>query len=327
MILAGDVGGTKTLLGLFEPAPVRPRPVAVRVFLTLEFADLVSMVERFVFEAEAAAASIEAASFGLAGPIVGDIATLTNVPWTVDAREMAAHFNLPAVSLLNDLEATAYGVPALRESETLVLQEGVAVPGGRIAVIAAGTGLGESSLYNVAGRYVPLPSEGGHADFAPRTEREIELLRDLTRRHGRACVEDVVSGPGFVHLYQLTHRTEVCAAAIDAASADAPMAISAAALERRCARCAEALSMFVEAYGAESGNLALRIVSTGGVFVAGGIAPKILPALTEGAFMRVFRDKAPFGPMLEAMPVRVVLNPQTALIGSSVHAAMTLASS
>lgn len=320
MLLAGDIGGTKTLLGLFEPAPVRPRAIVVREFGTLDFADLASMIARFVEDVEAAGASIEAASFGVAGPVVGDTARLTNIPWRVDRRQVAARFQLARVSLLNDLEATAYGVPVLQASETLSLQDGRPVNGGNIAIIAAGTGLGESCVCNFGGRYVPLPSEGGNADFAPRTEREIALVRDLIQRCGRAAVERVVSGPGLVNAHRVTHRG-ACAAAIDLADEAAPMAISAAASERRCEGCVEAFSLFVEAYGAEAGNLALRTMSTGGVFIGGGIAPKILPALTDGAFMRAFRAKAPLEALLDAMPVQVILNSEAGLIGAAVHAA------
>src|SRR5207248_2940138 len=211
-------------------------------------------------------------------------------------------FHFARVMLLNDLQAMAYAVPVLEPSEVHVLQDGTPLPGGNIAVIAAGTGLGEALLHNVGGRFIPSPSEGGHADFPARTEREIALLRDLIVRYGRADVERVVSGPGLVNVYRTTHNGR-CAAAVDAADADAPAAISTAALERRCDSCVEALAMFVEAYGAEAGNLALRVVSTGGVFIGGGIAPKILPAMANGAFIRAFRAKPPLEAMLASMPV------------------------
>ena len=170
------------------------------------------------------------------------------------------------------------------------------------------------------GRFIPSPSEGGHADFAARTEREIALLRDLAARYGRAEVEHVVSGRGLLNIHRVTHAS-ACAASIDLDDPDAPAAISQAALDRRCRGCVDALDLFVEAYGAESGNLALRTVATGGVYIGGGIAPKILPALTTGAFMNAFRAKAPFQPMLERMPVRVILNAEAGLLGAAVFAA------
>jgi glucokinase len=227
------------------------------------------------------------------------------------------------VTLLNDLEAMAYAVPVLRESEVHVLQEGEALRHGNLALIAAGTGLGQGMLHNVAGRFVPSPSEGGHADFAARTEREIALVRDLTRRYGRADVEHVVSGRGFVNIHRVSHQSP-CRAQVDLESPDAPAAISAAALERRCPGCIETLDFFVEAYGAEAGNVALRVVSTGGLFIGGGIAPKILPALTTGAFMRAFLAKPPLEAMLAAMPVKIILNAEAGLLGAAVYAAGAL---
>ena len=322
MILAGDIGGTKTLLGLFDAAPARPRPVVVRSFGTLDFPDLPTMIAAFLKQDEAADAhgAIEAACFGVAGPVIDETVKVTNVPWFVDARKVATALGIARVALLNDLEALAHAVPALRESETHALQEGVALRGGNIGLIAAGTGLGQALLHNVDGRFLPSASEAGHADFAARTEREIALTRDLTGRYGRADVEHVVSGRGLINIHRVAHH-EPCAAGVDLTSPDAPAAISAAALERGCAGCVETLDMFIEAYGAESGNLALRAVSTGGLYIGGGIAPKILPAMTTGAFMRAFLAKPPLDPMLRAMPVRIILNAESGLLGAAVFAA------
>jgi glucokinase len=325
MLLAGDIGGTKTLLGLYDAAPMRPRPLVVRSFGTLDHADLPAMIAVFMSDAEAVAAraahgAIDAASFGVAGPVAGDTVKVTNVPWDVDGRQVAAALGLPRVWLLNDLEALAHAVPVLHESETHVLQEGDALRGGNIGLIAAGTGLGQALIHNIDGRFVPSASEAGHADFSARTEREIALLRDLTARYGRADVEHVVSGRGLPHIHRVTHQ-QPCLAFVDPESPDAPAAISVAALERRCPGCVEALDLFVEAYGAEAGNLALRTVSTGGIYIGGGIAPKILPALTTGVFMRAFLAKPPLNAMLAAMPVKVILNPESALLGAAVFAA------
>jgi len=319
-LLAADIGGTKTLLGLFEFATPRPRRTAVQVFGTLDYKDLPSMIAGFLERESVDAAAIASACFGVAGPVFDDAATLTNVPWKVDARSVKERFAFQRVMLLNDLQAMAYAVPVLEPSEVHVLQEGTPLDTGNIAVIAAGTGLGEALLHNVNGRYIPSPSEAGHADFAARTEREIALLRDLVVRYGRADVERVVSGPGIVNLYRVAHQDR-CVAGIDVSDPDAPRAISSAALERRCAGCVEALAMFVEAYGAEAGNLAIRVVSTGGVFVGGGIAPKILPALANGTFMRAFRAKPPLEAMLAAIPVKVILNAEAGLLGAAVFAA------
>jgi len=324
MILAGDIGGTKTLLGLFDAAPARPRPIAVRSFPTLDYPDLPTIIAEFLSQQEASDAreshgGVEAACFGVAGPVVDETVKVTNVPWFVDGRRVAAALGIARVALLNDLEALAHAVPALRESETHVLQEGEALRGGNIALIAAGTGLGQALLHNVNGRFIPSASEAGHADFAARTEREIALTRALTTQYGRADVEHVVSGRGLVNIHPVAHQRP-CSGGVNLESHDAPAAISSAALERRCSGCAETMDMFIEAYGAEAGNLALRAVSTGGLYVGGGIAPKILPLLTSGAFMRAFLAKPPLERMLSAMPVKVILNADSGLLGAAVFA-------
>ena len=321
MILAGDIGGTKTLLGVFDGATARPRPVVVRSFGTLDYDDLTTMIREFLDTDAASVGAIDRACFGVAGPVIDEAAQLTNVPWHVDARRVADGFHLHRVSLLNDLQAMAYAVPQLRESEVHTLQEGEAMRGGNIALIAAGTGLGQALLHNVGGRFIPSPSEGGHADFAARTEREIALVRALTARYGRADVEHVISGRGFFNIHPVAHRGRPCAVNVDLDDPEAPAAITSAAAERRCAGCVETLDMFVDAYGAEAGNLALRTVSTGGLFIGGGIAPKILPALTTGAFMNAFLAKAPLDGMLAAMPVKIILNAEAGLLGAALFAA------
>ena len=319
MLLAADIGGTKTLLGLFERASPRPTPVAVRAFLTIDYPDLTAMIAAFLRDAGVASSRIAQACAGVAGPILGDVASVTNIPWRVDAARVAADFGFARLALLNDLEALAHAVPTLLASEVRVLQTGSPVRGGNIALIAAGTGLGEGLLHNVDGRYVPSPSEGGHVDFAARTEREIAVLRDLTARHGRADVEHVISGPGLVNIHRVLHGRP-CAAAVNRHDPAAPAAITTAALDGRCPDCVDTLDLFVEAYGAEAGNLALRTVSTGGVFVGGGIAPKILPALTAGGFLRAFLAKPPLGPLLAALPVTAILNAEAGLMGAAIFA-------
>ena len=318
MLLAGDVGGTKTLLGLFEDTGRRPVKVASRAYSTPSFPNLVVMIEDFKQTAGAGHA-IDAACFGVAGAVIGSVGHLTNVPWRVEAEQIAETFGIFRVSIVNDLAAMAQAVPLLEGDELHTLQRGEFRRDGNIAVIAAGTGLGEALLHRVDGRYVPSPGEGGHADFAPRNEREIVVLRDLTVRFGRASVEHVLSGPGLQNLHRVTHR-HACPAAASADELPSPAAISDAALERRCPSCVEALEIFVDAYGAEAGNLALRSLATGGVFIGGGIAPKILAALSDGRFMRAFVAKPPHVPLLSTMPVHVVANADAALIGAAVCA-------
>jgi glucokinase len=319
LLLAGDVGGTKTLLGLFEPATPRPRSLLTRSFGTLEHADLPEMIRILAHDGGVQNAAITNVCFGVAGPVIDRRAALTNVRWQVDAREIGEAFDFGRVTLLNDLVAMAHAVPVLQASELHVLQKGTPDADGNLALIAAGTGLGEALLHNIDGRIVPSPSEAGHGDFPARTERDIVLLRELTSRYGRADIEHVISGRGLINIHRAMHR-DACLASIDLESADAPARITDAAVNRRCPGCVETLDLFVEAYGAEAGNLALRSVATGGVFIGGGIAPKILPALAAGGFMQAFRAKPPLDAMVAAMPVHVILNPEAGLLGAAVFA-------
>jgi glucokinase len=290
------------------------------LFTTLDFLDLPSMISAFLDARSIDRTTIDRACFGVAGPVANDAAQLTNVPWRIDGRGVATTFGLARVRVLNDLVAMAHAVPVLEDSELRILQRGEPAPDGNITLLAAGTGLGISLLHNVDGRLIPSPSEGGHTDFAARNEREITLLRDLTARYGRAEVEDVVAGKGLVNIYRSVHRAR-CDAAVDLDDANAPAAISTAALERRCRGCAEVLEFFVETYGAEAGNLALGMMATGGVYIGGGIAPKILPALETGGFLKAFRAKGTFESLLEKMPVKVILNAEAGLLGAAVFGA------
>jgi glucokinase len=276
-------------------------------------------VAAFVAETRVSSDVVSAACFGVAGPVISGTARLTNVPWSIDARDVADAFGWSRVMLLNDLEAMAYAIPVLVASELHVLQQGESRRDGHMALIAAGTGLGEAFLHNVDGRLVPAASEAGHADWAARGERDLDVLRSLRQRYGRAEVEQVVSGRGLLNLHRVMHDT-ACQAVTGGDDRYTPAAITAAAFDGRCRDCIETLDVFVDAFGAEAGNLALRTLATGGVFVGGGIAPKILPALTDGRFMRAFVDKAPFTKLLERIPVKVILNDQAGLLGAGVRA-------
>ena len=336
MLLAGDVGGTKTLLGLFSAGLGRPKPVDVAEFVTLDYDSLEPMIESFLASRKLAAKHVEAASFGVAGQVTDEVARLTNVPWQVDCQSVAKRVGFKRTYVINDLEALAYGVTVLAENELTMLQRGEPHPKGNGAVIAAGTGLGEAMLLNVNGRFIPGASEGGHADFAPRTPREIDMMRELLRIFPRVSVEHILSGPGLVNVYQFTHDAfgsgtlstpasvtpaRLCAAVGDVHDAtELPKRISKAALEKTCERCVEALDIFVSVYGAEAGNIALRTVATAGVYVGGGIAPKILPALESGSFLDAFRAKEPMAEFVRAVPVGVILNADAGLLGAAVHA-------
>jgi glucokinase len=345
MLLAGDVGGTKTLLGLFsrdghgsshDAADERPTPVETGEFVTLDYDSLQDIVREFLRAQNVDARGIESACFGVAGAVTNQVARLTNVPWLVDNERISATVGLRRSTVINDLEALAYAVNVLNPDELAVLQQGVAIPSGNAAVIAAGTGLGEALLHNVEGQFVPAASEGGHADFAARTPREMAMVTELTRIFGRVGVEHVISGPGLANIYQFTHHafgtgptmtpnsiapSHLCAGVSAIKDdGDLPARISQCAMERRCAQCVEALEIFIAAYGAEAGNLALRYVATAGVYIGGGIAPKILSAFEDGAFLAAFRDKEPMAHLVATIPVAVILNADAGLIGAAVHA-------
>ena len=318
MIVSGDVGGTKTLLGVFEAAAPRPRLVATHEYATAEHGSFVEILDKF--ERTASARTIDAVVVGVAGPVVGNAARLTNISWDITAAEIEKRLGVHRVQLLNDLEALATSVGVLTAEEVDVLQEGTPRADGNAAVIAAGTGLGQAILHRVGGRLCPAASEGGHADFAARTDREIELVKMLRERFGRAEVEQVLSGPGLVNLHRFTHRGGQCEMLEGVDETEAPARISQAGLSERCQQCADALRMFVSAYGAEAGNLALRTMATSGVYVGGGIAPRILPALKTGVFMDAFAAKEPMRELLGRVPVKVILNSEAGLIGAAVHA-------
>lgn len=319
MLLAGDVGGTKTLLGLFERGDRRPVPRASYTYATNAYDSFGAILDAFTRDFGGTLA-VEAAAIGVAGPVVGNRARLTNILWDIAADDVSAHLDAARVRLVNDLEAMAMSLDVLAPDELAVLQEGVPRADGNAAVIAAGTGLGQAYLHRVGGRLQPVPSEGGHADFAARTDREFELVRMLRELYGRAEVEHVLSGPGILNLHRFTHRGGICSVLLDDAVPDTPALVSQAGLTGRCQGCADALKMFVSAYGAEAGNLALRGVATSGLFVGGGIAPKILPALRNGSFIETFVAKAPMDELLTKIPVKVILCADAGLIGAAVHA-------
>jgi glucokinase len=319
MLLAGDVGGTKTLLGLFERQHPRPVPLAVHSYATASFSRFADILEAFAVDLKKPV-TVEAVAMGVAGPVVDDQATLTNVGLHVAADEVGERFGARRARLLNDLEAMASSVEVLAADELLSLQDGIPHHKGSRAVIAAGTGMGQAYLHRTDGGWQPVPTEAGHADFAARTDRELELVRMLRERYGRAEVEQVISGQGLLNLHRFTHRGGECEIVPDLESPVAPALVSQAALGGRCQSCAEALRMFASAYGAEAGNLALRTMATAGVYVGGGIARKILPALTNGDFIEAFRAKEPLNALVAQIPVHVILKDEAGLLGAAVVA-------
>jgi glucokinase len=319
MILAGDVGGTKTLLGVFDRAVPRPSQLHLFRYSTTAFSSFADLLAAFVADL-GTVPRLEAVAIGVAGPVVGRVARLTNHTWAVDADEISRWASAPA-ALLNDLEAMAHSVEVLTPDEQVVLQAGTPQPDGHAALVAAGTGLGEAALHRVGRRLVPAPSEAGHADFAARSDREWALAQMLTARYGRATVEHVLSGPGLVNLHRFTHDGKSCAATEAVDAAHHPAAITSAALHTRCDRCVEALRMFVSIYGAEAGNLALRTLATAGLYVGGGIVRHILPAIQrDRTFMDAFLAKAPMDALVARIPVKLILNGETGILGAAVHA-------
>jgi glucokinase len=321
MILAGDIGGTSTRLALFDVAGGVLRAVAVEHYPSRSYPGLSEIVREF---AAAHRQIPTGACFGIAGPVREGRVETPNLPWVVEAATLATQLALPRVTLLNDLEANAWGVFTLEETDLATLASGVPATDGNAAIISAGTGLGEAGYHWDGTHLRPFASEGGHADFAPHDELTIELYRWLHRRHGHVSWERVVSGPGLVNIYTFLRdsgRGVESAVLVEAMRAGDPAAaISKAALDESSALAVAALDLFVALYGAEAGNLALKIKATRGVWLGGGIAPKILARLKRPGFLEAFRDKGRFGAFLEAIPVRVILNDETALRGAAWHA-------
>jgi glucokinase len=319
MLLSGDIGGTNARLGLFTRGTTRPELARTSVYPTSDYPDMEAMLYAFMRDSGLAASDVEGAAFGVAGPVLDNVVSLTNANWQIDGARTAQALHLPRVRLVNDLTAMAWGVTVLTPGEYVTLQEGRKDPRGNVVVIAPGTGLGESLLHNEDGRLMPSPSEGGHADFAARTPREIDVLIAVTARCGRVSNEHLLSGQGLVNLFRVTHANgQACA--VDPDLPDAPARITTNALASSCPACVEVLDLFVSILGAEAGNLAVRGVATGGVFVGGGIPPRVLPALRDGRFMRAFLAKEPAGELVGRIPVHVITHPYPGLLGAAVLA-------
>lgn len=335
MILAGDIGGTKASLALFErqgPGAIGDR-LRPEVFRAADFESPEALLAEY---RRRHPEPVECAAFGVAGPPVNGRVVGTNLAWPMDSASLARRLGAP-VFFLNDLEASGYGIPALRSQDLATIQEGSEAPEGNAALIAPGTGLGETTLARIGGQLVPVASEGGHADFAARTDDEIDLFRSLREEEGRVSYETVLSGPGLARVAAWTHARRDAAAGASARSGEEawrqhlaepggeealPARISRAALGGACPWCARTLQMFVSILGAEAGNLALRCVARAGVYLAGGIAPKILPALDSDLFRTAFTDKEPHRELLRSVPVRVVRNEHSAVLGAARYASL-----
>ena len=318
LILAGDVGGTNTRLALVEAHQGRLTLVKEATVPSRDHASLEEIVAAFVAKM---GQGLSHAGFGIAGPVRDGQVDATNLPWHVHARSLATRLGLAEVTVVNDLEANAYGLAVLDAGDLVTLQAGRPDPQGNAAVIAAGTGLGEAGLVWVGRRHHPFATEGGHADFAPTDETQVDLYRHLAREHGHVSIERVLSGPGLYAIYRFlrdTGRGEEPEGLAEAVRrGEPPAVITETALSGRSPLSVQALDVFVRVYGAEAGNLALRMMATAGVYLGGGIAPRILPKLREPAFLDAFRAKGRLQALLAAMPVHVVLNDQAALLGAA----------
>jgi len=320
MILAGDVGGTKVHLALYDFINGKLEYSRDERYQAKDYSGLEEIVQEFL-----GAYTVTAACFGVPGPVRDGRLRLTNLPWTLDSRELAVSLGINHVFLINDLEANGYGVAELAADQIYTLSEGDASQIGNRALLAAGTGLGEALLIWNGHSHTPYPSEGGHADYAPRNEDEIDLLRFLKQKYnGRISQERVVSGQGLTNIYDFLREVrgidEPAWLAERLAAEDPNAVITELALKAKSEICEKTMDMFVSAYGAEAGNLALKLLSVGGVYVGGGIAPRILEKLKDGRFMKAFSDKGRMSQLLINMPVRIILESRAALLGAAAYA-------
>ncbi|YAF97025.1 MAG: glucokinase [Nodularia sp. CChRGM 3473] len=337
LLLAGDIGGTKTILRLVEAVDsLELHTIHEETYRSGDFPDLVPLVQQFLIKANTPVP--QKACFAIAGPVVNNTAKLTNLAWFLDTDRLQQELGIESISLINDFAAVGYGIFGLSKQDLLTLQVGKHKLEAPIAIIGAGTGLGQGFLIKQGNYYQVFPSEGGHADFAPRSELEFQLLKYLLDKHDiqRVSVERVVSGQGVVAIYQFLRDRKIAAESPEIAqivrtweqeagqsekSVDPGAAIGTAALQGSDRLSVQTLQLFVDIYGAEAGNLALKFLPYGGLYIAGGIAPKILPLLQNGSFVLNFSQKGRMRPILEEIPVYVILNQQVGLIGAALRAA------
>lgn len=321
-VLAGDIGGTKTLLAVAECGRDQVRLLTVQRYDSEAWSGgLVEIARTFTAAFPEAVRDVQAACFAIAGPVretdTGERATVTNLPWEVDGQALARALGIAKVRLINDFQGVGYGIEALGAQDLVTLQTGAARPLGTRAVLGAGTGLGQGLLVWCNGRYEALATEGGHVDFAPTDELQIELLRYLRSKYGRVSLERVVSGPGLAGIYAFLQAR---AGRGNDTVADDPAFISSTALAGTDPVAVAALDLFVRVYGAQAGNLALSVMASGGMYLAGGIAPQIIAKLRDGAFLEAFNNKGRMAALTRDIPVHVIMNPQVGLLGAALAA-------
>ena len=325
-ILAGDIGGTKTNLAIFSSEAGLGSPLAERTFSSGDYTNLESIVREFLFR-EGNGINIDYASFGVAGPVMDGRAKITNLPWVVDEKALACAFGFSSVRLLNDLMACACVVPSLNTNDLYTLNKGISEPEGSTAIVAPGTGLGEAYLTWNETHYQAYPSEGGHTDFAPTNALEAGLLHYLRKRFDHVSYERVCSGSGLTNIYHYLKDSGYAeepgwlAEELSAVDDIVPVLVKAALdTDRSCMLCQSSLNVFVHILGTEAGNMALKVMASGGVYLGGGIPPRIIAALQKGPFMDAFRSKGRMSGLMERIPVHVIMNPRVALLGAARHA-------
>jgi glucokinase len=319
MILAGEIGATRTRLAAFDTEGNKLQCVVEKTYLSQEHGGLAELITGFI---KTEGIPVHSACFGVAGPVTAGRSKISNLPWTIDRRELASQLKLDSVGLINDLEAYAYGIDALDSKDFITLSEGAEDAEGNRAVISARTGLGVAGMYWDGFRHHPFACEGGHADFAPRNKLDMELLTYLQGKHGRVSSERILSGPGIKNIYDFLRDTKKVDEPADlreqmSRAPDPPALISKLAAEGKSPICDQTMSLFVTIYGAETGNCALHFMSTGGIFIGGSIAAKNVNKMKDPAFMKSFLDKGRMTPLLKQMPVKIVLNDDSGIIGAA----------
>jgi glucokinase len=322
MILAGDIGGTKVNLAFFGE-DLRLKPENLGSYPSRDFSSLEAIAQKFLADHKLKA---HYACFGIAGPVKQGRVEVTNLPWVIVDKDMTRALGIKQTWLINDLEANAHGISGLAPTDFVTLNAGDEHAVGNAAIISTGTGLGQAGMFWDGNRHLPIASEGGHSEFAPRTDLDVELLTYLRKRLGQVDWEAVLSGPGQFHIYEFLRDSkrgeEPEWLATEIRSEEPPKVITRAALEGKSDLCVQALDIFVRYYGMEAANFALKMLATGGVYLGGGIAPKIIDKLKDGNFMKAFLGQNRMKHLLEAMPIRVIMNDKTALIGAARFAAM-----
>jgi len=320
IILAGDIGGTKSHLGLFHVVEDTPRLKSDKTYLSKNYKGLEQIVREFLPRDK----EIASACFGVPGPVTGGIVKTTNLPWVINIQSIRKELSTRKIEIINDLVANAYGIFMLKKKDFQILNTGK-IKKGNAALISAGTGLGEAILFWNGKQHVPSPSEGGHIEFGPKSQLEIELFQYLFDRFGHVSYERVLSGEGLVHIYQFLRDSERFGSEPEWLSKkmkqeDPAAMISEMAQMKRNKLCAKAMDMFVSIYGAAAGNLALQVMAVGGIYIGGGIAPKIVWKLKDGTFMEAFKNKGRLSEMVAQIPVKVIMNEKAALLGAAYHA-------